>query len=560
MTKIYVKFFGVKGDGVSDDSDAIQKMIERFGSADYIFDSSVYTLSKTIYLNKPGISLIGENGTIFKRTSYYHILEVNSNNCEIKNINFDGNKQSISRAFSAVCIYGSNNAFVNCEIYNSNSHGLCIDGQKSSASFNEITECTIYNNNHIGISHNTGNNTRITNNLVYDNGYEGITLDNKSDYVIVTSNRIHSNKGGVSQIGIDFTKFSIINNNIISGTEKTTLGGICFKNNLGNSDRNIVSGNVIDGSSKWGIQLSNNSGFTTQNCIITDNIISNHQLGNILIENNNYGNICKNNKVDDDKVSSIYEHQQHILYDKSVNGEPNFIIALTGQSNSQGLGGEYEDAKTADQPHQRIVGWNSNKNKWEIADLRDESLGTVDHKPKGSQSLAFHFAKRLVNMFPDIVVGIINYGLSGMQISLWDTNGYLYYIHVNRIKAALKKLSKKKTIDVICWHQGENDAHLDLDIYQNSLQRVINKYRNEPFCNNNTPFIVGQTLQYKQDSEHQNINLLYLNIDDDKYTACVDSDGLQFTDKDDYLIHFNSEGHRRLGILYYRAFKKMLGF
>ena len=60
--------------------------------------------------------------------------------------------------------------------------------------------------------------------------------------------------------------------------------------------------------------------------------------------------------------------------------KPNFIIAVTGQSNSQGHGGYFEIDKTEDQPHERVMGWNATENKWSIASMIDESLGTVDHK------------------------------------------------------------------------------------------------------------------------------------------------------------------------------------
>ena len=49
---------------------------------------------------------------------------------------------------------------------------------------------------------------------------------------------------------------------------------------------------------------------------------------------------------------------------------PNFIIALTGQSNSQGYRTSYDPNNAKDQPNSRIFGWNPSIEQWQIADLR----------------------------------------------------------------------------------------------------------------------------------------------------------------------------------------------
>lgn len=100
--------------------------------------------------------------------------------------------------------------------------------------------------------------------------------------------------------------------------------------------------------------------------------------------------------------------------------KPNFIIAVTGQSNSQGVGGVYECSKTEDQPHERVLGWNARSNTWTTAAMYDESLGTEDHKYIGTQSFAFHFAKQVAKNDPSKIVGIINYGIGGQPIKRWN--------------------------------------------------------------------------------------------------------------------------------------------
>ena len=261
-------------------------------------------------------------------------------------------------------------------------------------------------------------------------------------------------------------------------------------------------------------------------------------------------------------------HVPEIKYDISFFGQPNFIIAVTGQSNSQGAGGSYDEKISDDQVHKRIHGFNNSTNRWEIADLRTDSLGLQGldennewNRSFNSQSFAFHFAKQMVNKYPDIVVGIINVGIGEQSISRWvlDINGDIYKKHVKVITKSLEHLNISKKIDVICWHQGESDANMSLKIYKNNLYQVINQYRNELFCNKNTPFIVGQTIQNgNQSLELQNNNLLNLNIDDDNFTSCINTGDLESnTDNQNDKVHFSSESHRQLGKRYYNAYKIM---
>lgn len=109
--------------------------------------------------------------------------------------------------------------------------------------------------------------------------------------------------------------------------------------------------------------------------------------------------------------------------------KPNFIIAVTGQSNSQGVGGSYDISKTEDQCHENVYGWNEKTENWEIANLYDDSLGPSDikdhphldmfHRKPGMQSFAFHFAKQMAKTDPSKKIGIINYGIGAQEIKHW---------------------------------------------------------------------------------------------------------------------------------------------
>jgi len=287
----------------------------------------------------------------------------------------------------------------------------------------------------------------------------------------------------------------------------------------------------------------------------------------------------------------IYNYETHtwgqtiIPYTKSnVMDEPNFIIALTGQSNSQGMNAWWDANNTQDQPHERIYGYNNTTSQWEQANLNTESLGSAWHKPLGTQSLAFHFARRLVEAYPDIRPGIVNLGIGGQTIARWakfdahegwfaynvsragtygSLQGDIYDMHVNKIHKAMGGIGTNK-IDVILWHQGETDGDTESAYYTAAITRVIDQYRGLPYCQATTPFIVGETTGahygINQGWEKRNVELKSLNIDSDPFTRCIDSSDLptshyQYNNGDQ--IHFSAIAQRTMGTRYFRAFRSM---
>ncbi len=277
--------------------------------------------------------------------------------------------------------------------------------------------------------------------------------------------------------------------------------------------------------------------------------------------------------------------QTLIPYTKSnIMDEPNFVIALTGQSNSQGMNAWWDSENPQDQPHDRIFGFNDATGKWEQANLNTESLGTAWHKPLGTQSLAFHFARRLVEAYPDIRPGIVNLGIGGQPIARWakfegyegwftynamrastvgSVQGDIYDLHVNKINNAMDSINAK-SIDVILWHQGETDGDTESTYYMAAIKKVIEQYRSLPYCSPDTPFVVGETTGahdgINQGWEKRNVELKALNIDSDPRTRCIDSSDLptshyQYNNGDQ--IHFSAIAQRTMGTRYFRAFRSM---
>jgi hypothetical protein len=305
----------------------------------------------------------------------------------------------------------------------------------------------------------------------------------------------------------------------------------------------------------------------------------------------------------DDK-NQVFTQVKIPFTDHSNKNLPNFIIALSGQSNSQGFNSLYDPANPDDQPDSRIFGWNPALSQWQIADLNTDSLGYnyPSFKPHGSQCLAFHFAKRLIESNPNIRPGIINLGMTGATIAFWakwkpndkwySTNqanvakyegldffpdyhtrntGYLYDAHFMQIDIALQKLNpQNRFVNVICWHQGESDPDPQGYLYD-SLQLVISQYYND-FASkgyldpSRFGFIAGSTtgsfaLMEPNDSD-VNQQLELLNHDSTPYTKEVDGTDLArnaffgTSNIVDYW-HYTAESQRRLGRRYFNAYRSM---
>jgi hypothetical protein len=266
---------------------------------------------------------------------------------------------------------------------------------------------------------------------------------------------------------------------------------------------------------------------------------------------------------------------------------PNFIIALTGQSNAEGFRSSYDPTNPYDQPNERIFGWNPVLKKWQIADLRTESLGWsyATFKQKGTQCSSFHFAKRLIETYPTIRPGIINVGVSGATIAFWTnwketyqyyalsqtkllwyngrntfpdyktrSQGYIFDVHIEEIKFALNYLpNTNKIVNVICWDQGESDPQLDY--YKASLYQVYNRYKNTlqnlGFYN---PIMFGfigisTTGMLYNNGIKVNDVLKQLNTDDDPLTRYVDASDLSVATVANQpdMYHFSTISQRTIG-------------
>lgn len=153
-----VKWFGVKGDGVTDDTDAIQLALN--SNIPLYFPEGTYLISESLMLNNAVI--LGQNATIKmagNNLDVYANFQV-INNCLIENFNIVGDRNSHTVTTGeygmGININGSNNVIKDCNISDLWGDGIYIKGDN-----NSVFNCRIYNARRNGISVINGKNILI---------------------------------------------------------------------------------------------------------------------------------------------------------------------------------------------------------------------------------------------------------------------------------------------------------------------------------------------------------------------------------------------------------------
>jgi hypothetical protein len=325
--EVFVRWFGAKGDGATNDSAAIQAAITAAAATwgKVSFDAATYACTG-LSLTNDKVVLIGQSGTVLLNNSgSSEILIIHSDRCTVEMIEFNGNQAVIGSNRANLLVLGSYNSIVRCRSYNSANQGICLDGQGSVCSNNLVTGCEVHNNNAMGVSQNKVSDSVISNNFIYANGFEGITMDNVSSRSLAIGNRIDGNcqLGGVGGIGVDFSDDCRIIGNCITNTGGG-LPGVMVKNNLGQTNRMIVSGNSITGNgAAGGVWLHNGIAGITNACVVSGNDISGNGALSVVVDAG-----CTNNMIVGNNLNGVAV---------TDNGTGTTII----QSSGGGGGGSY---------------------------------------------------------------------------------------------------------------------------------------------------------------------------------------------------------------------------
>lgn len=217
------------------------------------------------------------------------------------------------------------------------------------------------------------------------------------------------------------------------------------------------------------------------------------------------------------------------------------LILVTGQSNALGADTTYDPAKDA--PHKRVFAFTEDG--WLPADLHQVwDLGWFPRGNKGgdpSNNFSLHAAKEIAYRQSDRVVGFVLASAPGESIDHWGSDGDFFAEIDRKVLSAINQLPHKSGVDAILWHQGESDE--GDHGYGEKLDNLIKNFRQQSWFASDRPFICGETAAF----DIVNQQLMAINNNGDRWSACVDGAGLQ-TREDGY--HFNAQGLRELGRRY----------
>lgn len=307
------KTFGAKGDGVTDDTAAVQACFDSATSHSSIFiPDGTYIVSGVKLFGKDHVNIYSNGATLkLKANSNKDVLLMEQ--CpysSIVGLKIDGNKGNQTSTVSGIKFKAVYFSFIlNCRITDVYGDGLQVIGYFDPVDTSlfrgndevHINHCFIQSNSRhavfidsvadvnittCNLEFNGGNGLTVTNttpiasgnlgvsdNQILSNEGFGIEIDQGSARVLIGFNHIRNNgKSGIRYVG--GKQYSITNNNIhLNGRVNVYSAGII----LGYNRRGIVSGNMItctdfSPTQGYGIEAYAVSGLLVNNNIIEDNL------------------------------------------------------------------------------------------------------------------------------------------------------------------------------------------------------------------------------------------------------------------------------------------------
>lgn len=314
--------YGATGDGVTNDSSAIQSALNVGGTV--YFPSGLYSVGTTLNVPANTEVILAEDATLKAAVGLTGpILYVNAvSNVKVTGGTIDGNGSVASLSTYGIHVYDSSYVNIsNCVVKNAKSVNVRIEGPSSGSVSSDIsvTNCEItgslgvgftptyssyvlFSNNKVinnvtGFTSGEVFNMNIVGNTFHNNANDGCAVGNNCSYVTVVGNT--SSYNGAEGINIDGVNHGVI----VGNTSVANLIGIAVWNRSPGTPlagRNVVSGNSISTCTQYGIVLADSQ----NNCVIEANSINACGYEGIYVNECSYG-VIANNTVNENALHGI---------------------------------------------------------------------------------------------------------------------------------------------------------------------------------------------------------------------------------------------------------------
>lgn len=278
-----------------------------------------YNITGKIKTVKDNIKISGNGATTIlkrmwenKNNTLEGVITVINNQCNIENLQFDGNRTQFSSNYNCSILLLSDKNTITGNICNNSQYGIYLDSKDD----NVITGNNCHDNAKNGIHLNTGFNNIITGNICYRNSGNGVylKLNNTSRNTIIGNNCSDNNNSNIYLSGGNGNTITGNtcngNNNSVFGIylsytyHNTITGNTCNDNGstgiyVISSNSNTITGNTCNNNAHAGIYIdhSNNNTFIGNTCILGAGVTYTSEQYTICLSNggNNYNLITNNN-------------------------------------------------------------------------------------------------------------------------------------------------------------------------------------------------------------------------------------------------------------------------
>lgn len=334
--------FGAAGDGITDDSAAIQAAIDALplkGGRIYCPSPDEVYIGANI-VPKSGVTFEGDGGkvSVFKlKPGANYPLFVRANaatDIHFRSVGLDGNKANNIVGHPIEFAGVTDSSITHCHIFGSSQNGIRWDG----CTGNLIAFNQVYENTFCGIragETGTSVHTRITGNYTLNNDVIGISVDKVSRFIITSNN---TNNNGDNGIDLCASNQCVVADNVsLSNTNQgIAIDGWTYPGL--HCDDDIITGNVCMYNGQYGFDTANGN----NRLIVSNNNLLNNGLGALNDTGTGSGKKIKENKgfvTENSGVVQVPAAANFVDVTHGLSFIPNFQdIQLTRSSNGGASG------------------------------------------------------------------------------------------------------------------------------------------------------------------------------------------------------------------------------